>query len=58
MPTTTKKTSLELPLELWSEAKKRAVDEQCDLRDVIIRALLAYLKTKPRKGGNDAHAAR
>lgn len=44
-----KKTSLELPLELWRQAKKRAIDEESDLRDVVIRALTAYLRTKPRK---------
>jgi len=43
------KTSLYLPGELWQRAKIRAVEERADLRDVIIRALVAYLKTKKEK---------
>ena len=34
-----KKTSIELPILLWSEAKVIAVREDMDLRDIIIDAL-------------------
>jgi hypothetical protein len=52
----TKKTSLELPVSLWKSAKKRAVDDEVDLRTVMIRALEMYLKadTPKAKGGRDA----
>ncbi len=45
------RTTLELPEELWRQAKVRAIDEG-DLRTVMIRALEEYL-TKParKKGG-------
>jgi len=42
-----KKTTVDLPEPLWRGAKIRAMDEGADLRSVIIRALEAYLKTKP-----------
>ncbi len=47
-----KKTSIELPLSLWKAVKVRAVEEETDLRTVIIRALTEYLKTNQerRKG--------
>ena len=46
------RTTLELPEELWRQAKVRAIDEG-DLRTVMIRALEEYLArpAKPRKGG-------
>jgi hypothetical protein len=46
------RTTLELPEELWRQAKVRALDEG-DLRTVMIRALEEYLAraTKPKKGG-------
>jgi hypothetical protein len=37
------KTTVELPAELWREAKIRAMDERVDLRTVFIRALEKYL---------------
>jgi hypothetical protein len=40
------KTTVELPASLWREVKIRAVDDQSDLRDIIIKALYAYLKKK------------
>lgn len=49
-----KKTSLELPLDLWKRAKVRAAQEEADLREVIIRSLEAYLKTPLPKGGKNA----
>ncbi len=47
------KTSLILPEALWLQAKKRALDERADLRDIVIRGLELYLKTLPKreKGG-------
>ncbi len=42
------RTTLELPEELWRQAKVRAIDEG-DLRTVMIRALEEYL-AKPAKG--------
>ena len=38
------KTTVDLPVALWRRAKIAAMDERTDLRDVIIRALEAYLK--------------
>ncbi len=43
------KTTVEIPQELWREAKIRAMDEGTDFRTVVIAALEAYLKTKTRK---------
>ncbi len=37
------KTSVSLPRELWKLAHLRALDERCDLQDVITSALEAYL---------------
>jgi hypothetical protein len=37
------KTTVELPQELWRASKIRAMDEQTDLRSVVIAALRAYL---------------
>jgi len=42
------KTSIELPGDLWREAKIRAMDDRVDLRTVMIRALEAYLDLTPR----------
>ena len=47
----TVKTTVDLPESLWRAAKIRAMDERTDLRSVIIAALEAYLKTKPKKEG-------
>ena len=38
------KTTVDLPQEIWRAAKIRAVNEQTDLRSVIIAALNAYLE--------------
>ncbi len=43
------KTTVDLPEVLWRAAKIRAMDERKDLRSVIIAALEAYIKAKPRK---------
>jgi hypothetical protein len=40
------KTSVALPRHLWKAAHNRAMDEGCDLKDVIAAALETYLKTK------------
>jgi hypothetical protein len=42
---------VDLPEVLWRSAKVRAMDERKDLRTVIIEALNAHLKTKPKKEG-------
>jgi hypothetical protein len=43
------KTTLELPEELWKEAKVRALDERTDLRSLLIRGLTLVLAQKPKK---------
>jgi len=50
---TTVKTSINLPRELWTAARHRAIDEGRDLQDVIASAVEAYLKTslRSREGG-------
>ena len=45
------RTTLLMPVDLWKEAKVRAMDERRDLRDVLLDALRAYLATPMRKGG-------
>lgn len=35
----------DIPPKLWSDVEHRAVDEQGSVRDVILGALFAYLKT-------------
>ena len=42
------KTTVDLPETLWRAAKIRALDERSDLRAVVIAALEAYLKAKPK----------
>jgi hypothetical protein len=42
------KTTVDLPEAVWRAAKIRAMDERTDLRSVIISALEAYFKTKPK----------
>jgi hypothetical protein len=42
------KTTLELPEALWRAAKIRAIDERSDFRSVVIAALEAHLKHKPK----------
>ena len=42
------KTTVDLPAEVWRAAKIRAMDDQTDLRSVVIAALTEYL------GGRDA----
>jgi len=50
------KTSVDIPDDLWKAAKILAVEDNKDLRDVIIEALQQYLgkKAKARdKGGKE-----
>lgn len=47
----THKTSVTLPKALWREATVRAMDEGCDLQDVVAAALELYLKGKPQAQG-------
>lgn len=47
----TVKTTVDLPEPLWRAAKIRAMDEKSDLRSVIMAALEAHLKSKPKRGG-------
>jgi hypothetical protein len=37
-----------MPESLWRRVKVRALDERTDLRAVVLAALDAYLKTKPK----------
>jgi len=46
----TVRTSIEIPEELWTAAKVRAVHEKTNLQDVIAAALREYLK-RSKKGG-------
>ena len=39
-----RKTSIELPEQLWRAAKIRAMDDHTDFKSVLIAALEAYLK--------------
>lgn len=45
----TVKTTVTLPEGLWRRAKVRALEEHCDLRDLIIEALTRHLASP--KGG-------
>ena len=47
------KTTVDLPQELWRAAKIRAMDEQTDLRSIVIAALRAYLEM-PADAGESA----
>jgi hypothetical protein len=47
------KTTVELPQDLWRAAKIRAMDEQSDLRSVIIVALRTYLKLPEARSADD-----
>jgi hypothetical protein len=43
------KTTVDLPAHLWRTTKIRAMDDQTDLRSVIIAALEAYLTSQSPK---------
>lgn len=42
------KTSMRLPVDLWTETRIRAIKEGRDAQDLVAEALAAYLK----KGGS------
>lgn len=42
-PAPRKRTTVALPVELHKQAKRRAIDDDCDLSDVVQAALVAYL---------------
>lgn len=46
----TVRTSIEIPEDLWTAAKVRAVHDKTNLQDVIAAALRDYLK-RSKKGG-------
>ena len=48
-PPETVKTTMVLPKGLWKAAKIRAVEEDADLNGVVIAALAAYVKVKPKR---------
>jgi hypothetical protein len=48
----TVRTSIDIPEDLWTAAKVRAVHDKTNLQDVIAAALREYLK-KARKGGKE-----
>ena len=43
------RTSLSLPEDLWKATQHRAIETRTSLRQIIIEALQAHLKTTPRK---------
>jgi hypothetical protein len=47
------KTTIGFPAPLLKAARHRAVEEDCDLQDIVERAVTAYLKTplKRAEGG-------
>jgi len=47
------KTTVELPQDVWRAAKIRAMDEQADLRSVVISALRAYLKLPEARSADE-----
>ncbi len=49
------KTSVALPRALWKAAHVRALDERCDLQDVIAAALEAYLKGRNSRDESPRH---
>jgi hypothetical protein len=48
------KTSLELPEDLWRQAKFRAAEEKKPLAEVIADALREHLKPRKKGGGKNA----
>jgi hypothetical protein len=43
LPPKTVKTTVDLPADVWRAAKIRAMDDQADLRTVVVEALRKYL---------------
>jgi RNA polymerase-interacting CarD/CdnL/TRCF family regulator len=48
------KMTVEVPRALWKRSKLRAVEEERDLRELVIEALERYLAEKSRKGEKHA----
>lgn len=50
------KMTVEVPRSLWKRAKLQAVEEERDLRELVIDALLSYLGSVPgkKRGAKDA----
>ncbi len=41
----TVRTTLDMPVALWKAIKSRSIEEQRDLRDVLLDAVALYLRT-------------
>jgi len=52
------RTTIELPEDLWRRARHRMVDDDTDLRGVIIAALTNYLDESATAGRKGKHHAR
>jgi hypothetical protein len=52
------RTTIELPENLWRRARHRMVDDDTDLRGVIIAALTHYLNEPAKTGGKGKQHAR
>jgi hypothetical protein len=48
------KMTVAIPRALWKRSKLRAVEEERDLRELVIEALERYLAGKSRKGEKHA----
>ena len=44
------KISCKIPRHLWREGKIRAMDENVDFQDIVVRALEAYLQPSAKRG--------
>ena len=45
------KTTVKLSRDLWRRVQHRAIDEGCDLQDLIAKALEMYLKIPLKREG-------
>ena len=52
------KTSIEMPRELWRRVGIRAAEEETRRREILIRALEAYLATPAKVPGRGGRRAR
>jgi hypothetical protein len=48
------KMTVAIPRALWKRSKLRAVEEERDLREIVIEALQRYLERKSEKGEKHA----
>ncbi len=44
------KISCKIPRALWRQGKIRAMDENIDFQDIVVKALEAYLKAAAKRG--------